>query len=113
MPNVPAVLAASEPIAHELYGELIKFARRCGEFTVEEKKASLHLVRKSAFAGVHPRKKHLVLTIKAAGPIKNNRVFRSEQVSNSRWHHEVKLSDKSDFDAELLGWLEAAYSISA
>jgi hypothetical protein len=66
-----------------------------------------------AFAGIHPRKEHLVVTVKAAGPIRSSRVFKSEQVSKSRWHHEVKVVVAQDIDAELLGWLREAYELCA
>ena len=113
MSAVPALLAASEPGVRELYDDLLRMAGQCGPFEVEEKKTSLHLVRKSAFVGVHPRKKHLVVTLKAAGPVSSARIFKSEQVSKSRWHHEVKLASAADVDTELLVWMREAYEISA
>jgi hypothetical protein len=42
-------------------------------------------VRGSAFAGFHPRKNALMLTIKADQPIKSARVAKVEQVSKNRW----------------------------
>ena len=105
-------LAASEPSAQDLYQALCRAVAKLGGFTEERKKTSIHLVRKSAFAGIAPRKKHLVLTIKAARPLESPRVFKSEQTSKSRWHHEVRLAAPSDIDKELLGWLAEAYALS-
>jgi hypothetical protein len=73
------------------------------------KKTSIHLVRSSAFAGVHPRKQHLLLTIKAAAPIPSGRIVKTEQVSANRWHLDVKLAVPGDIDTELLAWLREAY----
>jgi hypothetical protein len=84
-----------------------------GPFSVEEKKTSVHLVRKSAFAGIHPRRRHLVLTVKSASEIDSDRIFKSEQVSKSRWHNEIKLVDLTDLNPELLDWLREGYNISA
>jgi len=112
MPPVPAVLASSEPAVQKLYRALLLFCRELGPFSVEEKKTSVHLVRNSAFAGVHPRRKHLVFTVKSDSAIDNDRIFKSEQVSKSRWHHEIKLIDPTDLDKELLGWLRDGYNIS-
>ena len=110
MPPVPAALSSSEPEVHELYRALLLFCRALGPFSVD---ASVHLVRKSAFAGVHPRRKHLVFTVKSAAEIDSDRIFKSEQVSKSRWHHEIKLNDRTDLNPELLGWLRDGYNISA
>ena len=74
--------------------------RAIGEFQVEVKKTSIHLVRKSAFAGVHPQAQHLLLTIKAAAP-----------VSKNRWHLEVNLTVAGEIDSELMGWLREAYAL--
>ena len=68
-------------------------------------------MRSSAFAGVHPRKAHLLLTIKAAAPIQSGRIVKTEQFSANRWHLDVKLAIAGDLDAELLGWLREAYEI--
>ena len=72
------------------------------------KKTSIHLVRSSAFAGVHPRKAHLLVTIKAVAPIPGGRIVKSEQVSANRCHLDVKLAVAGDIDAELLAWLREA-----
>lgn len=113
MSHVPAALASSEPKVQELYQKLLLFCRDLGSFSVEEKKTSIHLVRKSAFAGVHPCRQHLVITVKAASAIRSSRIFKSEQVSKSRWHHKIKLLKRTDLDAELSGWLREGYDISA
>jgi len=113
MAPLPAALSSSEPEVQALYRALVLFCRGLGPFSVEEKKTSIHLVRKSAFAGVHPRRKHLVLTVKSALAISNSRIFKSEHVSKSRWHHEIKLIEPSDLNPELLAWLRDGYDISA
>ncbi|MBI2681335.1 MAG: DNA replication protein DnaC [Candidatus Solibacter usitatus] len=109
----PDALSTASPVARELYKELLRALKPLGSFKTEVKKTSIHLARKSAFAGVHPRKEHLLLTIKAAKPIRNKRIVKSEQVSKSRWHEEVKVAAAGDIDAELLGWLRDAYELCA
>jgi hypothetical protein len=52
-----------------------------------------------------------LLTIKAKKPIRNARVFKTEQVSKNRWHVEVKLATEKDIDGVLLGWLRDAYDL--
>lgn len=113
MSEQPNALSAAGPVSRELYEKLLSALRPLGGFQEEIKKTSIHLVRVSAFAGVHPRKQHLLLTIKAAGAIRSPRILKAEQVSKNRWHLEVKLTTASDLDAELLGWLRDAYELCA
>jgi hypothetical protein len=61
-----------------------------GLFDEEVKKTSVHLVRGSAFAGIHPRREFLIVTIKSAKQIDSEHALRSEQVSKNRWHCDVK-----------------------
>ena len=108
----PDALSTASPAARELYKELLRALQPLGSFKEEFKKTSIHLTRRSAFAGVHPRKEYLLLTIKAAKPIRSKRIVKSDQVSKSRWHEEVRVAD-GDIDAELLGWLRDAYELCA
>src|ERR1035437_467725 len=111
MPEQADALSSASPVARALYEELLHALAPFGAFEVEVKKTSIHLVRSSAFAGVHPRKQHLLITIKAAAPISSGRIVKTEQVSKNRWHLNVKLAVAGGIDAELLGWLHAAYAI--
>ncbi len=65
------------------------------------------------FAGVVTRSNGLILNIKSAAPIQVARFKKSEQVSASRFHQEVKLLSFEDVDAALVGWLREAYALSA
>jgi hypothetical protein len=78
-----------------------------GPFETEVKKASIHLVRTSAFAGVHPRKAHLLLTIKAAAPIPSGRIVKTEQVSGQ------SLAPGCQTGRPRLAWLRTAYDLVA
>src|SRR6195256_5952868 len=91
-----------------IYDRLVSTAEKFGPVEQDPKKTSIHLNRRTAFAGVAVRKEHLVLTIKSDRPIDSPRVFKSEQTSARRFHHEVKLATLEDLDAELQGWLKTA-----
>ncbi len=106
-------LSTAEPVSRQLYKELLAALKPVGAFREEVKKTSVHLVRKSAFAGVHPRKEYLVITVKTEKPIRSARIFKAEQVSKNRWHLEVKLSSSKEIDRELMGWLREAYDLCA
>lgn len=95
----------------ELYEHLLQRIKAIGPFQIEIKKTSIHPTRKSAFAGVHPRKLFLMVTIKAKEPIDSGRVAKAEQVSKGRWHLDVWVATKEEIDADLLGWLKQAYEL--
>jgi hypothetical protein len=91
----------------------LKAAKNLGPFQEDPKKTSIHLNRKTAFAGVATRKDALILTLKSSKDLKGPRVAKREQVSANRWHVEVRLESPKDVDAQLDGWLAAAYELSA
>jgi len=95
-----------------IYDRIIKETRKFGKVVEEPKKTSIHLVNKSAFAGVATRKTALILNIKSAAPIKDARIKKSEQVSASRFHQEVKLVSPQEVDSTLVAWLHDAYTLS-
>ena len=95
-----------------VYDRLVAAAEKFGPVEQVPKKTSIHLNRRTAFAGVALRKDCIVLTIKADGPIRSPRVVKSEQTSANRFHHEVKLAMPGEVDAELRQWLMAAYDLS-
>ena len=94
------------------YTAILKAARQLGPVKEEAKKTSIHLVRKSAFAGVATRKTALILTLKSDSDVANKRITRREQTSANRWHFEIKLEEPKQVDREVLGWLEKAYELA-
>ena len=101
-----------EPVVKSIYECVLKESRKFGKVIEEPKKTSIHLVNKSAFAGVATRKNALILTIKSAAPIKDARIMKSEQTSASRFHQEVKLVSPQQVDSTLIAWLKDAYTLS-
>jgi uncharacterized protein DUF5655 len=104
--------AGSDPAVRATYDRILAAARRFGPFQEEPKKTSIHLARKTAFAGVATRKNALILTLKSAKDLKSPRVSKHEQASANRWHLEVRLDDPAQVDAEIEGWLKAAYALA-
>jgi Domain of unknown function (DUF5655) len=111
--SVNTHFSGKDPMVRTTYDQLLRTIRRFGPTVEEPKKTSIHIVNKTALAGVATRKAHLILTIKSDRKLLSSRIHKSEQTSSSRYHHEVKLSSPSDVDDELIGWLRAAYLLSA
>ncbi|HEX6573928.1 MAG TPA: DUF5655 domain-containing protein [Gemmatimonadaceae bacterium] len=112
-PSVATHFEKSSPSVAATYAALLKASRGLGQVREEPKKTSIHLVRKTAFAGVATRKDSLILTLKADHKIDSPRIMRVEQTSANRWHLEVRLTSPADIDAELRLWLSNAYNISS
>jgi hypothetical protein len=101
-----------EPNVRATYDRLLATARTFGAVREEPKKTSIHLVNRTAFAGVATRKNALVLTIKAENDIRDPRIEKHEQVSARRWHVELRLTNPGDVDGQVVEWLRAAYEMS-
>ena len=102
-----------DAVVRQIYDRILKSARKFGAVGEEPKKTSIHLVNRTAFAGVATRKGAIILTIKSDRKLSSPRIHKSEQTSASRFHHEVKLAAPADVDAELVKWLKDAYALSA
>lgn len=102
----------SAPAVAATYDAIVAEARRFGDVQEEPKKTSIHLARRTAFAGVAVQREALILTLKSARDIKSKRVRKREQVSAGRWHIEVRLATPDDVDAQIVGWLRRAYSLA-
>jgi hypothetical protein len=107
-----ALFANKEPSVRLIYEKVLSSLAKVGPVRTEAKKTSIHLVRETAFAGVHPKKAWLDLTIRSEKPIKSARVRAQEQVSKNRWHQDVRLASQKDVDAEVVGWLKSAYALA-
>jgi hypothetical protein len=101
-----------DAVVRQIYDRLLKSARTFGPVIEDPKKTSIHLVNRTAFAGIATRKSAIMLTIKADSDISSPRIHKSEQTSARRFHHEVKLTSPTDVDSELVGWLKHAYALS-
>ena len=96
-----------------IYDRVLKQARRFGPVIEDPKKTSIHLVNRTAFAGVATRQHALILTIKSDRNLLSPRIHKSEQTSAQRFHHQVKVNSPAEVDSELVNWLKDAYALSA
>ena len=118
MSSVPSAHTVTEhfedrgPEVKAIYAAILKAAKVLGPVTEEPKKTSIHLVRKSAFAGIATRKTALILTLKSATDLKSPRILKREQASANRWHLETKLETAKEVDREIVGWLKKAYDLA-
>src|SRR6185369_2420892 len=100
------------PAVTATYSRILEAAGHLGPFHQEAKKTSIHLVRKTAFAGIATRKTALILTLKSASDIRSPRINRREQASANRWHVEIRLEHPAEVDREVAAWLQRAYDLA-
>ena len=105
--------ATSDPQVHQTYRQILSVARSIGPVVEDAKKTSIHLVARTAFAGVAVRRSSLILTLKSAKDVRSARIEKREQVSANRWHLEIRLAKPSDVDRQLTMWLRAAYALAS
>ncbi|MCA9390076.1 DNA replication protein DnaC [candidate division WWE3 bacterium] len=106
-----SLISSSEQNVQDIYEVLIKKVHALGDITIEEKKTSIHVKARSAFLGIHPKKKFLDINIVTANPIDAPRVKKTEQVSANRFHNEVRLENVDQIDTELMAWIQQAYQL--
>jgi hypothetical protein len=109
--SVAGHFAGKSLAVRAIYDRILAAARDLGAVEEEAKKTSIHLVHKTAFAGVATRRESLILTLKTAADVDSLRIARHEQASAHRWHLEIKLTDPTEVDAEVLGWLRQAFAL--
>ena len=100
------------PAVKATFAAILAAAKKLGPVVLEAKKTSIHLVRKTAFAGVATRKTALVLTLKSESDIASERIAKREKVSANRWHLEIRLDAPAQVDRELVGWMKKAYELA-
>lgn len=100
------------PVVREIYETIVAVASEFGPVEQDPKKTSIHLNRKTAFAGIQTRRDFLILTIKATHDIPSPRISKREHTSPNRWHHEIKIRSVDEIDSEILGWLRDGYELS-
>jgi hypothetical protein len=101
------------PTVAATYARILETASKLGPVQQEAKKTSIHLVRKTAFAGIATRKTALILTMKSDTNLTSKRIAKREQTSANRWHLEVRLETPDQVDRELVSWLKRAYELAA
>ena len=111
-PTIEQHFAGRAPAVRATYDRIVQAASRFGAVRQEPKKTSIHLTRRTAFAGIATRRDALILTLKSAVDIRSPRISRRDQASPNRWHVEIRLDDPAQVDRELITWLKRAVDLA-
>lgn len=113
LPRVADHFVGKAPVVRQTYDAILHAAWKFGTFEEQPKKTSIHLARRSAFAGVATRKDAVLLTIRVDEKITDRRIRKIEQTSANRWHLELRLTAPDQVDEQVREWLKRAYELSA
>jgi hypothetical protein len=109
---VERIFARSVPEVRALADAVIGRASELPDVTVDPKGTCIHLNRRVAFAGLHPRTSAMLLNLKSSAPIESSRIRKCERVSANRYHNEMLLETAGDLDDELIGWIAEAHALA-
>ena len=109
------------PVADHLRGKppqiraacnaLLKAVRRFGPVRIGAVKSRLLISGRAHFAGVDVRQGRLRIEFLLDRSLESPRVQRVVRVTDTSFSHFVQASTAADVDAQLLGWLKAAYEL--
>jgi hypothetical protein len=100
------------PSVRATYDRIVSTAATFGPVREEPKKTSIHLARRTAFAGIATRRDALILTLKSAADIASPRIVKRDRASANRWHLEVRLETPQQVDREVKAWLKKAFALA-
>jgi hypothetical protein len=110
---IDRVFARSEPQVRTIVSVLVERVRQLPGVVVDPKDTCLHLNRRTAFAGLHPRRTALLLNLRSSAPIESPRIRKVERASANRYHNEMLIDSVEAIDGELMGWIAAAHALAA
>lgn len=108
--NLEAIFENKNENVKEIYNSVIDILNSFGEYEIEPKKTSIHLVKKSAFLGLNPKKKWMDINVVADHPIENELITKVEQVSKNRFHNNLRITDKKEMNSEAIELFREAYN---
>jgi hypothetical protein len=109
---VDRIFARSAPPVRALANALIERTLALPGVAVDPKGTCIHLNRRTAFAGLHPRQSALLLNLRTSAPIESGRIRKVERVSANRYHNELLLDSTAAVDDELMGWVAEAHALA-
>jgi hypothetical protein len=112
MTNPVLAKISDNPISKMLYQELLEKLDDLGPYEIEPKQTSLHITNgKRAFLGVYARTNGLLLSIVGDHLLASPRFKKVEQLSKSRYHYDLLITEQNQIDSELLKWIEGSYRL--
>ena len=107
--TLEALFAGAGPEALDLAREYVALLESLGDVQVLAQKTRLVCVARVRFAGLVPRRHGLLASFALRRRLDSPRVLRIEDYGPGWQAHVVRVSDRSDLDDELRGWLQESH----
>lgn len=111
--TIDEFFATSHPRERPIYDAINAHLEEVGEMWVEAVQVGVFFKNGPVFAEIRPKKKWVAVTFKLPLKLTSDRLSRKVILaggsSASRWYHVVNVTDVSEVDDELLGWLTEAW----
>lgn len=101
------------PVLRAAFDKVVEALETEGPLRVDPVAANIHLAAGSTFGSAKPMKAKLRVEFLLDRPIESPRVVKTERFSATRYALHVDVEGPADVDAELVGWLRAAYRLRA
>ena len=112
-PTLASHFEGKPPALRQAFDRIVKALRKEGPLRVEPVATNIHLAAGSAFASAKPQRAKMRVEFLLEKPLESGRVVKTERLSGTRYALHVDVEGPDDVDAELLGWLRAAYRLRA
>jgi uncharacterized protein DUF5655 len=99
-----------EPIISAFH-KLRRAVAAFGDVHIDAVKASVNFGAKSHFAAAWPRASRLDVELVLDAPLKSPRISKVQSYGPAKHVHWIQVTDPTDIDAELLGWLRRSYDL--
>ena len=101
------------PKLRQIYENLLAEITKSGPVRTDAVKTSINIANRAHFAMVYVLSSCLKLEFLFDKPLDSPRIVKSQQISEGKYIHFVKLFETGDIDEQLRGWLRVAYKIGA
>ncbi|MFZ1080817.1 MAG: DUF5655 domain-containing protein [Candidatus Kryptoniota bacterium] len=91
---------------------LMQLLDSIGKYRAEQKKDSIHIIRKRAFIGIHPKKSYLGVNVVLDRSKAVPSASKVEQISANRFHHFYKVTDKRELNRSFARLLKEAFDLA-
>lgn len=112
-PTLDSHFEGKPPGLRAAFDKLVKALSREGPLRVDPVATNVHLVAGSAFGSAKPQKAKMRVEFLHDKPIASPRIVKTERLSGTRYALHVDVTGPADVDAELIGWMRAAYRLRA
>jgi len=109
--TIEALFASANPATLRLARKLIAVVTTLGDIQVIPQKTRLVFVARVRFAGLVPRKDHIIVTFALQRRVKSARIERIIDYGQ-RWQaHQVRIRSATDIDDTMRAWLEESFRV--